>query len=217
MAKKKADTGLIELRRLEDSVIAIPISGQTPVIPHRWSEKAKRMMPGHPEKDTVKAVKGPKDPVAEATACQYFIDKKKWRIGMPATAFKAALIGACRLFERPTMVEAKQLLYVVGEGPEQLVEITGERVLREDTPRLPNGNADLRYRYAYRNWKATVTIAYPTQLLSQESVLALLDAGGRGGIGDWRPSAPKSLTGTFGTWRVDMDADPKEGKKVKRG
>jgi len=31
-----------------------------------------------------------------------------------------------------------------------------------------------------------------------------VDAGGNGGVGDWRPSAPKSLTGTFGRYEVRL-------------
>ena len=221
MAKKKPDA-LIQLTRLEDSTLEIPITGVTPLIPHKWSEKAKRMMPGHPDKDAAKTVKGPKNPEEEADACLYYMPQeqgKAARIGMPATAFKAAIIGACRFFEKPTMVEAKQMIFVEGEGPEQLVEITyGSMVLREDTPRNTNGSSDLRYRYALHDWTAVVQVHFPANIITGDSVVTLVDAGGRGGIGDWRPSAPKSYTGTYGTWRVDQEAlAASAGKKVKRG
>ena len=197
---KSADTGTIELQRLQDAAIEIPIVGLTPLIPHRWSEKAKRMMPGHPEGDTVKKAKGKHDPKAEAEACLYLLGKT---LAFPATGFKAAMVGACRFFEKPTMTEAKQLLFVEGEGPEQLVRIRGDKELREDMPRNANGNADLRYRYYIHEWSGVLRVRYVTSRISRESVIALADAAGRGGCGDWRPSAPKSYTGTYGTWRVD--------------
>jgi hypothetical protein len=203
-AKKAVETtGTIELTRLQESRIIIPIKGLTPVIPHRWSEKSKRMMPGHPDKDSVKAKKEVRNAEEEAEACLYRLGKSP---AMPATAFKAAIVGGCRFFEKPSMVECKALIFVEGEGPEQLVAITGELMLREDTPRNSNGNADLRYRYAILEWRAELAIRFVPQLISASSVISLVDAAGRGGVGDWRPSSPKSHTGTFGTWRVDEEA-----------
>lgn len=202
MAKRSAATsGTIELTRLIEFETRVKIMGITAVIPHAWSDKARRQMPGHPERDKVKGDKGVRKPEEEAEGCLYKLSGG--RLAFPATGFKAAMVGACRFFDKPSMVEAKQLLFVVGEGPEQLVEITGEKILREDMPRNSNGGTDLRYRYAINNWSAIITIKFIPAIISQESVLSLLDAAGRGGIGDWRPSAPKSMTGTFGTWRVD--------------
>jgi hypothetical protein len=108
------------------------------------------------------------------------------------------------------MVEAKQLLFVEGEGPEQLVRISGKKDLHEDMPRNANGNADLRYRYYVQDWAAVLRIRYTPSRITRESVIALVDAAGRGGVGDWRPSAPKSYTGTFGTWRVDQTKEVRD-------
>jgi hypothetical protein len=215
MVAKKKDTGTIELTRLSEQELEIPIVGTAPVIPHKWSEKSIRMMPGHPEKEKVKTKKEDRDPETEADACLYKL--KGNRLAIPATAFKAAMVGACRFFEKPSMVEAKQMFFVVGEVDEsgdQLVPITGEKTLREDTPRNSNGNADLRYRYAIKNWTATLNVRFVPEIISPESIVSLVDAAGRGGVGDWRPSAPKSYTGTFGTWRVD-DGTSKPAKRRK--
>ncbi len=208
MAKaKKTDAGLIELTRLQEATIKVAIVGLSPLIPHQWSEKAKRAMPGHPDKPA-KETKKAHDPKAEAEACLYRIGK---HLAMPATAFKAAVVDACRFFDKPSMVEAKQLLFVQGEGAQQLVKIKGETELHEDTPRNANGNPDLRYRYYILGWSAVLQIRYVPTLISQESIVALVDAAGRGGVGDWRPSSPKSKTGTFGTWRVDVKAEVQHG------
>lgn len=212
--KKKAVAGTepaVDLIRLKDRVLLIPIAGLTPVIPHKWSEKSKRMMPGHPDADTVKTKKGVRDPEQEAESCVYRLDDG--RPAMPATAFKAAIVGACRFFDKPSMAECKQLIFVEGEGPDQLVAIEGEPLLREDTPRNSNGSADLRYRYAFQNWRATLRVKFVLTSITPSSVVTLVDAAGRGGVGDWRPSAPKSYTGTFGTWRVDETRDVEEVKQ----
>jgi hypothetical protein len=38
-------------------------------------------------------------------------------------------------------------------------------------------------------------------MLSAESVIAIVDAAGLGGVGEWRPS--KAKTGLYGTFEVD--------------
>lgn len=191
---------VIDLIRLQDARAEVPIVGLTPLIPHRWSDKAKALMPGHPHKGT-ELKKGVRQPEEEAEACLYRLDDG--RLGMPATAFKAALVGACRFFEKPSMTEAKLMLFVEGEGQEQLVPIEGGLTLREDTPRNSNGGADLRYRYAIFPWRAALAIRFIATSVTEQTVYTLADAAGRVGVGDWRPSSPKSSTGTFGTFRLD--------------
>lgn len=203
--KNVAAEATIQLQRLVDKEVEVTIKGLTPYIPHQWSEKSKKMMPGHPEGDTVKTKKGLRKPEEEAESCVYRLPDG--RAGIPATAIKAAMVAACRFFDKPSMVEAKTILFVQGEGdgPYQLVPIQGDEVLREDTARNANGGADLRYRYEIRNWSATVTVRFIPSSISEGSVIALLDAAGRVGVGDWRPSAPKSSTGIFGTFRVEVE------------
>lgn len=202
MAKKKTDTTTIELQRLQDAFIDIPIVGLTPVIPHNWSDKAKRMMPGHPDAaGKVKKLKEPREPEKEAEGCQYFLNGD---YALPGKAFKVAIISACRFFSEPTMVEAKSLIGLVGEGPDDYVPFTYEKKeLREDPVRNANGGADLRYRYYFIGWRAVLRVRYVADRISKASVIALVDAAGRVGICDWRPSSPKVMSGTYGTWKVD--------------
>lgn len=194
--------GPVVLKRLDDAEIEIAVEGITPIIPHKWSEKSLRLMREKQtsEQGTTRAKREAKDPKAEADGAAYWMTDGT--PGMPATAFKAATVDACRFFSGVTMVEVKQMLFVVGEGPDQLVAIHGESELREDTPRNATGVADLRYRYQYFPWRTVLVVRFMPAQITPASVVALVDAGGRGGVGDWRPSAPKSKTGTFGCYRV---------------
>jgi len=215
MAKKKtveeaAGPKAIELQRLEDASVKIKIKGVTPLIPHRWSEKAIAMMAEKQARPGVRQKREPKDPEQEAEDSCYWVDVLDEKTGiwqrkaaMPAVAFKAAMVGACRFFEEPSMTAAKIMFYVVGDDKEQLVPIDGTKEMRTDTPRLQTGVADLRYRYQFMPWSATLEVKFPPQVITVQSIYALLDAGGRGGIGDWRPSAPRSMTGTYGQFRID--------------
>lgn len=197
-------TQKVELQRIEPVRVEIPIVGKTPLIPHKWSEKAIRMMEQKQSQPGVRAKREAKDPQQEAhDSCYWLYNKAGKEIpAMPATAFKAAMVGACRFFEGLTMTIAKQIFYVVGEGPDQLVPITGDMTMRQDTPRNSGGVADLRYRHQFDPWSAVLTIEFIPQIINGASVVALLDAAGRGGVGDWRPSSPKSATGTYGQWSV---------------
>jgi hypothetical protein len=190
----------IAIKRLEQAQIEVEIRGLTPIIPHKWAEKAIAQMRS---KQGGNAVDKLPPKVAEDEAYQATYWLPDGRPGMPATAFKAAMVGACRLFDEPPMTLAKVLFYVEGEGPEQLVPIDCDSIeMREDLPRNSNGNPDLRYRNQLVGWSARLTIRYTASRISEASIVALLDAAGRGGVGDWRPSAPKSATGMYGTWEV---------------
>jgi hypothetical protein len=206
VATKEDTLDPIRLIRLDERTVHIPIVGVTPVIPHKWSEKSLRMMRESQSGNKARAKHAPKVAEEEAEAATYRL--ADGRPGMPATAFKAAIVGACRLFKGITLVQAKQSFFVVGEGPDQLVPIEGDATLREDTPRNATGVADLRYRYAYWPWSATLPVAFLPSVVDLDSVIALVAAAGTGGVGDWRPSAPKSLTGTFGRFTVpDVGVD----------
>src|SRR5262249_29159246 len=149
----------VNLERLKDVVAVVPIRGLTPVIPHKWSEKSKMLMPGHPNNATVKGKKGTRNPKEEADGCLYKLPDG--RLGLPATAFKAAIVDACRFFSAPSMRECKLIIFIEGIGPDQLVPVEcDEMILREDTPRNANGSADLRYRHMLVGWSATLRVRF---------------------------------------------------------
>lgn len=201
-AKKTPDQPL-SLGRIDETVVDIPIVGITPLIPHAWSQKARNMMAAKQANPGLRAAREPKDEAAieqERRDSCYWLDGDT--PGMPATAFKAAMVDGCRFFDGLTMALAKMLFYVEGVGPDQLVPIEGDPHPRQDTPRNADGVADLRYRYMFDPWAAVLRIHYYPAKITADSVIALVDAGGKGGVGDWRPSSPKSKTGMYGQFRV---------------
>lgn len=203
MPPKAAVDKTIELKRIEEAELQVPIVGATPLIPHAWTAKALRMMAAKQANPGLRAPKEPRDDAAieqeRNESCYWLPDG---RPGMPATAFKAAMVDACRLFDGLPMTAARTLLFVVGEGPDQLVAVDGQMHPRTDTPRNADGVADLRYRWMIDPWKAVLTVRFVPSKITADSIVALVDAGGRGGVGDWRPSSPKSKTGTYGQFRV---------------
>ena len=190
-------TATIELTRIERATIQLRVVGTSPLIVHRFDEKAKQMMLD--AQQGRKRTKVAKDPEADYQRSLYRLPDG--RFGFPATGFKAATVDSARYFQGVKMTELRQALLFKGEGPDQLVALDGEPEIREDAVRVGMGTADLRYRGIFNKWAATLTIVYVPALLSEQSVLTLVDAGGTGGIGEWRPS--KAKTGSYGTYEVE--------------
>lgn len=189
----------IKLTKIKRETIKVRVVGTSPLIVNRFDEKAKQQM-----LDAQRGVKTPKEP-KDPDACY---QRSLYRLpdgsfGFPVTGFKAATVDSARLFQGVKMTELRQALLFHGEGPEQLVRIEGVPVMREDTVRVGMGTADLRYRAMFEKWAAELTITFIPTLLDRASVITLLDAGGAGGIGEWRPS--KAKTGSYGTFEVEVE------------
>jgi hypothetical protein len=202
-ASEQAEQG-IRLQRIEQRTLIIEIRGVSPLIVHRFSEKAKAKML-EAQTTRTRARKEPKVPEEDYHAARYIMpggSREAGPDGFPAVGFKAAMVGAGRLFDGVTMTSLKQALFVRGDGPDQLVLIDGEPEMFESPVRVGQGTADLRFRPIYDPWKATLTIDYLPLMLDEQSVVALVDAAGLGGVGEWRPSAPKSATGSYGRFEV---------------
>lgn len=193
----------ITIQRLDKRRAIIPVIGETELIVHSFSEKEKLKMRELQQQKTRKR-REPKDPIAEYEASRYVMDDG--RDGFPAVGFKAAIVDGARCYEGVTMTAMKRAIRVEGHGPMQLVPIEGEPHMREDMVRLQTGVADLRYRAAFWPWKANLEVIYIANLITLEGVVNLTNAGGMSGVGEWRPSAPKSPTGIYGTFRVEETA-----------
>lgn len=193
----------LTLEPLQISSVDIRVEGLSPLSTHRWSEKAKRMML-EAQSGKARKRKEPKDPDADYNDARYRIDAK--RDGIPAICFKAAIVGAARHFEGIPMTVLKTAIFVEGIGKEQLIPIEGKPEKWEATVRIAMGTADLRYRPLYWPWSAVLPVRFVASTISLDAVYALVDAAGLGGVGEWRPSAPKSLTGSYGRFKVSVEA-----------
>lgn len=192
----------VQIDKIDAETIRVPIVGTTPLIVHRFSEKAKRQM-----LDAMQGRRTPKeakDPQAEYEAAFYRL--KDGTPGFPVLGFKQATVGGARYYGRNqvTMTGLKSFVFIRGElGDDgmQLTAILGEPRMREDVVRVNRGGTDLRYRPEFPEWSTVLEITYVKSALTQSSVLSLVDAGGMGvGVGEWRPERD----GDFGTYRIDM-------------
>lgn len=196
----------IQIDKIAAETLKVPILGTTPLIMHRFSEKAKKAMLD--AEQGKKTPKEPKNPEAEYEAAFYRLANGD--AGFPVGAFKDATIGGARFYgkNQVTMTGLRQFLLgwpgELGDDGRPLTRIEGEAEMREDVVRVRRGGSDLRYRPQFRDWRTTLIVVYATSALTRDSVLSLIDAGGMGvGVGEWRPEKG----GEFGTYRIDPDAD----------
>lgn len=200
----------MELPRLQIATISIPIIGDSPLITHAWSQKAKQMMA---DKQQKKAAKGreAKNPWEDFVGGLYWVSEQpevldeaaieQGRFGFPTVGLKAAAVDACTSVAGMTKVGSRQGFHLDGE----LVEILGPAPsMREDIARVGMGVADLRYRPEFTPWGAILTVKVNTAAMSPEQVVGLFDlAGFAVGIGDWRPQRG----GPYGRFHVAKDGE----------
>lgn len=193
-------TSTITLQRIRREIAEIEIRGTAPLIVHRWSEKARQMMLD--AQQGRKTPKEAKDPQADYESSMYRFEDGGH--GFPIMAFKSATVkGGGRLFGKSVkMTELRQMLTFQADGfgtdGTQLARIAGEPQMREDMVRVGMGTADIRYRAEYPEWSAVLRVEYVPSVIDLESVVALVDAGGTNGVGEWRPEK----SGSNGTYEV---------------
>ena len=189
----------IEQRRAREITLNIPIRGRSELIMQAWSEKAIKMIQ---EKQAGKTV-SKKPRVPEEEYQDAFNYDKSRQYAMPSTAFKKAMVDACREFDNIPMTRARTLWFVEGEYVP--LETYTEPYMRTDMVRLDNGVSMPRYRPGFTEWTAIVPISFCEDRVTPSTLCNVLDEAGRGGIGEWRPSAPKNKAGQFGRFWVDYE------------
>lgn len=175
----------------------VVLTGDSPLIMHRWSEKAKgEMRDKHAKK--AKGGKEQRNPDAEFEASIYRDENNHH--AFPAVAFKACAVDACSFVDGMTKVEARGCFHINGD----LVLIHGEPVMREDMVRVGMGSADLRYRAEFKSWRAEFPVRYNARAISLEQLANLFHIGGFAvGVGEWRPQKD----GSFGMFHVETIVD----------
>lgn len=218
-----AKTEVVEIRPIEIKRVPVHIEGDTPLIMHAWSVKAKQMMLDAQMGKAKGKQKPKKSPAADFIESMYWLEGKPTitdsmseeekmaafhaaiengaRFGFPVTAFKQAAISAAyRLGWTKDMVSLRGAFFIESDA-DGMVEIKSEYpVMREDMVRVGMGTADIRYRGQFDKWSVDLVINYNTNgKYSLESIINIINAGGYCyGVGEWRPEK----NGQYGQFHV---------------
>ena len=192
----------INVNRPNLLVSQFKVKGISPLISHKWSEKAKKEMLDKQMKKAL-TTRQAKNPQAEFESSLYLLSNgkhPKGPYGFPAVAFKAAAVRAAKQLDGMNMTDARGLFYIEPDDGD-LVQIHSPEPpeMREDMVRLNGKSADIRYRGSFVNWSVTLNVRYNADVVSQEQLLNLFElAGFSCGVGEWR----MEKGGTFGTFTL---------------
>ena len=220
VAKK---TEVVEITPVEKLTAEITIVGESGLIVHAWSEKAKRQMLEAQQGKSVGKKKAHKNPVKDFIESMYWLDgqpeipegateedcvkifddaiAKGARFGFPAVAIKkAATSAAYRQGWTKDKVTANGSFWLFGLDGSEFVEIETDEppIMREDMVKISNGVADIRYRGEFRKWKCRCRISYlKNGAFSLENIISMINLGGFScGLGEWRVEKG-GLSGAF--------------------
>lgn len=172
--------------------LKISLIGDSPLICHAWSKKAKQEMLDKQMK-RAKTAKAAKDPERDFRESLY--NHPDGGYGFPVVAFKAAAVDACSHVSGVTKVEARGAFHINGE----FVKIKGTPTMREDMVRIGMGTADIRFRGEFKQWSTEFVVRYNSNVLSGEQIVNLFNTAGFAiGVGEWRPQKD----GSYGMFHV---------------
>ena len=203
MAKAKTVSappeGVQMLKQIEQQRITLRIVGTSPLVAHKWSEKAIRMIQ---EKHAGKKTKNRdvREPEAEYEAAMYKMPNGKHAI--PGMALKRALISAAHkdIGIEKTLVRKAVFIPIHDATGYLPMDKHSKPFMRTDVMRVGVGATDLRYRPQYDEWSVVVSFEIDSSLLTPNDLINLINRAGFGiGILEGRPEVGRD----FGRFKVD--------------
>lgn len=186
------------------------IVGDTPLITHAWSEKAKREMLAKQVKAT-KPGKEARDPQGDFVSSLYEMGDGTY--GFPATGVKNCILSAAHkdkgvaraavmaaLWIDAQMVRTRPALAGAICDMPLLRIYGGEPEMREDMVKIGSGlskTANLAYRGQFTLWGMRITGRFNTAVLNAEALTFIVqESGTAAGLGEWR-NERKGMFGAF--------------------
>jgi len=176
----------IKLNPINENTVRIKIVGKSPLIQHKWSEKALGQIR---DKQAGKKTKNreAREPEKEARDATYLTADGKY--GVPVKALKASFISAAHKDLGIEKVLVRKSMFLPCSDPNDVLPMEcDEPFLREDYVRVGNGGTDLRYRPEFRNWSLEFDVEYDADMLGMDDIGILINRAGFGvGLCEWRP------------------------------
>jgi hypothetical protein len=203
---ERKQTVVIESPRFEQAEISIV--GTAPYVQNKFSQKAREMMKAKQEagsqakKGAARAAKDFEETYRQAM----HISREGW-CGIPAPAFRNAMISACRIVGFK-MTIAKLSLFVEADGFDvddgtPLVKIDGKPRIHEALVRNDTGVADVRWRPMWEQWSAKLRVRWDAGQFSAQDIINLIArVGMQVGIGEGRPDSKDSAGMGWGLFEV---------------
>lgn len=208
--KTNTTTATVQIAAPKIETAQFTIKGTAPYVQLRFSEKAinamkEKMLAGSTSNKSRK--KEARDFEDDFRQSMHYAEGSENWIGIPASAFRAGMISACRLVGFK-MTIAKMSVFVEPDGFDKidgtpLIKIEGEPEPLLMHTRNATGVCDLRVRAKFWPWSATVNVTYDAGQFTQQDVANLmLRVGTQVGIGEGRPDSKNSTGMGWGTFTL---------------
>lgn len=190
------------------------ITGTAPYVQLKFGEKARNQMRANQAAGST-AKKGKKREAKDFDALfvsAQHLSVEGWN-GIPASAFRHAMVEACTLVDFHK-TKAKKAVFVESDGYDKddgqpLVRLQGRKPRHvEHTMPNANGAVDIRVRAMFdEGWTAKLRITFDADLFTLTDVTNLLmRAGMQVGVGEGRPSSKNSIGMGWGTFSIQGGA-----------
>lgn len=190
------------------------IKGNAPLVIHKFSQKAINMIRDKQAAGSTantKKVREAKDFDEVFNGARY-VSFDGWD-GIPASAFRAACIRACKLIGF-NMTDAKMSVFVEADGFDNtegtpLVKIIGDEPRKlESMVRLATGVCDISVRPQWLKWGCCIRIRYDADQFTASDVVNLVArAGMQVGVCEGRPFSKNSNGMGWGTFEISTKAE----------
>lgn len=179
--------------------LAFRVTGETPLLMHRWSQKAIIQMVG---KMVGQPVPRDSKDLTEEYEASYFRNEDGV-VALPCRILKAAIVdGAIMTNGVTSKAELKRGLRVLGYTSP--IAMKGGEMQMDCRIASNNGTPDMRARAMIPpGYHFDVVLQFPTSLTPDKVVSAFEGAGSSIGICDWRPERG----GDYGTFSIGVLAD----------
>jgi hypothetical protein len=212
MAVKQAE--MITVTAPDFRTVEFMIRGTSPYVQLRFSEKARLAIEATQKAGSAgKAKKNREAKDFDDLYTQAMHKTTEGKYGIPATAFRNAMISACRTIG-VTMTRAKLAVFVEADAYDKdgtpLVFLKGEPKAHHSHVRNDSGVIDIRVRPMWEKWTAKVRVRFDASMISATDVANLLmRVGMQVGIGEGRPDSKDSAGMGWGLFGIVNELEEK--------
>lgn len=184
----------------------IPVEGVSPLLIHKFSDEA---MQAIKDKHAGNVIVKNKNLTLEEKIRRCIHKMDDGTIGFPVSGFHKGMVECAPYLQNVSKKLVKGAVKIIGDKNSPLMTIKYKKMTpQEDHAPLPMVAGNITARPRFDGWNCKLHVQFNASQISAEQIVNLLNlAGFHMGLGDWRPSSPKSA-GSYGMYKV-----PETGKK----
>ena len=201
----------VVISRPDMRIVEVSIKGMAPYVQNKFSNKTQDEMMEKQRAGSTEASKKKREAKDFDAVYQgaLHVAAEGW-YGIPAAAFRSAMIDSCRLVGF-VMARAKLAIFIIHDGVDcedgtPLVKIEGEPRPIDSPVKNATGGPDIRRRPMWEEWQVKLQVRFDADQFTSTDILNLIArAGMQVGVGEGRPNSKKSHGMGWGLFNLVED------------